>query len=43
MYETDLRSLQSSVSVDLYPSLNAFTTQGNGVGVAPGMTLSLTF
>ncbi len=42
MYETDLRSLQSSVSVDLYPSLNAVPMQG-GFGVAPGMTLSLTF
>jgi hypothetical protein len=42
MYETDLRSLQSSVSVDLYPSLNAVPMQG-GLGVAPGMTLSLTF
>ena len=42
MYENDLRSLQSSVSVDLYPSLNAVPMQG-GLGVAPGMTLSLTF
>ncbi len=43
MYETDLRSLQSSVSVDMYPSFNTFTTQSNGVGVAPGMTLAITF
>ena len=42
MYETDLRSLQSSVSVELYPSLNAVPMQ-DGLGVAPGMTLSLTF
>lgn len=43
MYETDLRSMRSSVEVEMYPSLNTFTTQSNGVGVAPGMTLSLTF
>lgn len=43
MYETDLRSMRSSVEVEMYPSLNTFTTQSNGVGVAPGMTLSFTF
>ncbi len=43
MYETDLRSMRSSVDVEMYPSLNTFTTQSNGVGIAPGMTLSLTF
>lgn len=43
MYETDLRSMRSSVEIEMYPSLNTFTTQSNGVGVAPGMTLSFTF
>ncbi|MBQ3071263.1 MAG: hypothetical protein IJD12_06215 [Tidjanibacter sp.] len=42
MYETDLRSMRSSVEVEMYPSLNAVPMQG-GLGVAPGMTLSLTF
>ena len=42
MYETDLRSLRSSVSIDMYPSLNTIPTN-SGFGVAPGMTLSLTF
>lgn len=42
MYETDLRSLRSSVEFDMYPSLNAIPTQ-SGLGIAPGMTLSLTF
>ncbi len=43
MYETDLRSMRSSVEVEMYPSLNTFTTQSNGIGVAPGMTLAITF
>lgn len=43
MYETDLRSMRSSVDVEMYPSLNTFTTQSNGIGVAPGMTLAITF
>lgn len=42
MYENDLRSLRSSVSIDMYPSLNTIPTN-SGFGVAPGMTLSLTF
>ena len=42
MYESDLRSLRSSVSVDMYPSFNTIPTN-SGMGVAPGMTLSLTF
>ena len=42
MYEIDLRSMRSSVEVEMYPSLNAVPMQG-GLGVAPGMTLSLTF
>ena len=42
MYETDLRSYQSSVSFEMYPSLNAVPTQ-SGLGVAPGMTFALTF
>ena len=42
MYETDLRSQYSEVSVDFYPSLNPIFQSGD-VGVAPGMTLSITF
>lgn len=42
MYETDLRSYHSSVSFEMYPSLNAIPTQ-SGLGVAPGMTFALTF
>jgi hypothetical protein len=42
MYETDLRSQRSDISVDMYPSLNPIFSQ-SGLGVAPGMTLSVAF
>lgn len=42
MYETDLRSQYSDISIDLYPSLNPAFSQ-SGLGVAPGMTLAITF
>lgn len=42
MYETDLHSQYSEISVDMYPSLNPMVSQ-SGLSVAPGMTLSISF
>ena len=43
MYENDLlANYYSDISVDMYPSLNPVYSQ-SGLGVAPGMTLAITF
>lgn len=43
MYETDMmRTFHSSISVDMYPSLN-YAPMGNSLNVTPGMTLAISF
>ncbi len=43
MYETDMMHiLYSSISVDMYPSLN-YAPMGNSLKIAPGMTLAINF
>lgn len=42
MYNSELRSQYSSISIDLHPSLTPTFLQ-SGIGVASGLTLSLTF